>query len=94
MRIVVLGAGLVGSAIVRDLASDPDLEITAVDARRAALDGLGGIERVMGVEADLSAGGRIGDLVREADLVISAVPGYMGFRVLKEFPRYRKPFRR
>jgi len=84
MRIVVLGAGLVGSAIVRDLASDPDLEITAVDARRAALDGLGGIERVMGVEADLSAGGRIGDLVREADLVISAVPGYMGFRVLKE----------
>jgi lysine 6-dehydrogenase len=84
MRIVVLGAGLVGSAIAKDLAADPELEITAVDASRPALEGLGGMARVKTVQADLSAEGCVSRLVGAADLVISAVPGFMGFRVLKE----------
>lgn len=84
MRIVVLGAGLVGSAIVRDLAADPDLEITAVDASRAALARLGDVARVSAVEADLSVSGCVPGLVGAADLAISAVPGHMGFRVLRE----------
>ena len=84
MRIVVLGAGLVGSAIVRDLAADPELEITAVDASRSALEGLAGVPRVKTVQADLSVEGCISGLVGSAELVISAVPGFMGFRVLKE----------
>jgi saccharopine dehydrogenase-like NADP-dependent oxidoreductase len=84
MRIVVLGAGLVGSAIVRDLATDSDFEVTAVDASRSALERLGGVPRVKTVRADLSADGRVAGLVEAADLVVSAVPGFMGYRVLRE----------
>jgi saccharopine dehydrogenase-like NADP-dependent oxidoreductase len=36
-RVIVLGAGRVGSAIARDLAVEPGVELTALDASEAAL---------------------------------------------------------
>ena len=83
MRIVVLGAGLVGSAIVRDLAADSVFEVTAVDLSLAALEKLNGLSRVRTIQSDVSGGGEIPGLVGESDLVISAVPGFMGFRTLQ-----------
>jgi saccharopine dehydrogenase-like NADP-dependent oxidoreductase len=84
MRIVVLGAGLVGSAIVRDLAADTDLEVTVADASRPAFDGLRALSRVKTIQKDLAVAGAVADVVGDADLVVSAVPGFLGFRVLKE----------
>ena len=42
MKIVVLGAGMVGSAIAQDLAQEPKFNVTAVDINRNALDKLEG----------------------------------------------------
>lgn len=83
MRITVLGTGLVGSAIVKDLVRDPENEVTAVDLNRGALEKLGPIPRVRCVAADLRQDGVIAGLVGESRLVISAVPGFMGFRTLE-----------
>ena len=83
MRILVLGAGLVGSAIVRDLAADSDFEVTAVDVSRPALERLRGLARVETVQADVASDGAIRGLVGASDLVVSAVPGFMGFRTLR-----------
>ena len=41
MKIVVLGGGRVGSAMARDLARDPQFEVTVVDASEEALRRLG-----------------------------------------------------
>lgn len=38
MKIIVLGAGLVGSAIVKDLAREDEYDILAVDINQSALD--------------------------------------------------------
>ncbi len=83
MRITVLGTGLVGSAIVKDLVRDPELEVTAVDVDRDALEKLRPIPRVRCVTADLRADEAIPRVVGDARLVISAVPGFMGFRTLE-----------
>lgn len=83
MRITVLGTGLVGSAIVKDLVRDPENEVTAADLNRDALEKLSPIPRVRCVAADLRQDGVIAGLVGESRLVISAVPGFMGFRTLE-----------
>ncbi len=84
MKIIVLGAGLVGSAIVRDLAAGSDFEILAVDRNAVALERLSGLPAVTTKRADLSDGKIIPSLVSEYDLVISAVPGFLGFNTLSQ----------
>ncbi len=80
MKITVLGAGRVGHAIVRDLAGE--FTVTAVDASAAALDRLAKAGNVATVTADLADGRAVTKLVADADLVVGAVPGFMGFATL------------
>ncbi len=80
-KIIVLGTGLVGSAIVKDLA--PDFEISAVDIDPKNIEGLSGLNKVKAVSADLSDGAILKDLVRDQDLVIGALPGSMGYQSVK-----------
>lgn len=83
MKIVVLGAGLVGCAIIQDLSEDNQYEILAVDLSREALEKVSGFNGVSISESDLSDKKVIKTLVADADLVINAVPGFMGFSTLK-----------
>ena len=76
MKIVVLGAGRVGAAMVRDLASQDDLDVTAADYSQQALDQLSHVERA---RADLSDAAEVARLAAAHDLVVGAVPGPMGF---------------
>ena len=82
MKIVVLGAGLVGKAMALDLASEPEFDLTSVDLKQEALAELAaaGI-KVIG--QDISQSEATKDLVSGYDLVINAVPGYLGFKSLK-----------
>lgn len=83
MNIVVFGAGLVGSAMVKDLAREADFRVTVADVRAAALDRLAAEAPVRAVCADVREPGRVAALAAEADLVICAVPGFMGFETLQ-----------
>lgn len=83
MRIAVLGAGLVGQAIAADLARDGEFEVTAVDRDEGALERLAPVRGVDTVETDLRRPAAVRDVVSESDLVINAVPGFMGFETLR-----------
>jgi len=83
MKITVLGAGLVGSAIVRDLAKNRQHNVTAVDINEGHLAPLDKDATVSTILADLQDTSTIGTLVAETDLAICAVPGFMGFTTLK-----------
>jgi lysine 6-dehydrogenase len=82
MKIVILGGGRVGGAMARDLAGEPRFEVTVVDASAEALRRLEGwglkTER-----ADLADPAAVGRAVRDHDLVVGAVPGFLGFATLK-----------
>ena len=80
--ITVLGTGRVGSAIVTDLALDGDKTIIAVDASNLALSSLKSLPNVQTKQADLSQTEKLDAVIQSADLVISAVPGDMGFETL------------
>jgi lysine 6-dehydrogenase len=79
-KIVVLGSGMVGRVMALDLAGD--FEVTAVDVNPTNLAKLRD-PRVRQVTADLSDGGSVRRLAEAADLVVGAVPGFMGFETLR-----------
>ncbi|MEJ2538484.1 MAG: saccharopine dehydrogenase C-terminal domain-containing protein [Gemmatimonadota bacterium] len=90
MQIVVLGAGRVGGAIVRDLSSDPDHSLTVVDLDPQAMERLEGLE-VDTELADLSNPGTVAEVVDQADLVVGCVPGFMGYRTVEAVLHAGKP---
>ena len=73
MKIIVLGAGLVGNVIARDLMDDQEFEITIADINQDVLDHLAHNYDLKGIYADLSNPEMIKDLVKDYDLVISHV---------------------
>jgi saccharopine dehydrogenase-like NADP-dependent oxidoreductase len=83
MKILVLGAGLVGGPMAIDLARNGEFEVTSADLSNDALLRLADIKGIKTVQADLDNAETLKSLVREHDLVISAVPGFMGFRTLE-----------
>ena len=83
-RIIVLGSGLVGAPMCIDLAKESDFEVTAVDINKDALKSLEESNPLIKtIPVDLSKAKTVRDLIRPYEYVISAVPGYMGFRTLK-----------
>ncbi len=83
MDIVVLGAGLVGGEIARDLARDEDLQVTSVDVDVELLTRLTASSQVDSIQMDLQQEGAVESVIARCDLVISAVPGFMGFETLR-----------
>ena len=80
-KIVVLGAGMVGRAIAIDLAKKHN--IVSADICDESLEKLVAIENIKTIKSDLSDKNNIKNLIKDSDLVVSAVPGFMGFETLK-----------
>jgi len=83
MRIVVLGAGMVGGAIAEDLAQEQGMSVMIVDRSQQALEKVKVKAAVKGIKANLQEKGIISSIVADSDLVISAVPGFIGFTTLR-----------
>jgi saccharopine dehydrogenase-like NADP-dependent oxidoreductase len=83
MKITVLGAGLVGFPIALDLSKDEGFEVTLCDIRMDRLEQIGKKHGLQARQADLSDPEAVRQTIGGADLVVSAVPGYLGFQTLK-----------
>ncbi|MFO7632955.1 MAG: saccharopine dehydrogenase C-terminal domain-containing protein [Caldilinea sp.] len=90
MNITVMGGGLVGSAIVKDIASDPAYSVTLIDVDERTLHRLAKEAPVRGIVANLNALDCLDGLLAGADLVVCAVPGFMGFNTLHKIIATRK----
>ncbi|MBI4613703.1 MAG: saccharopine dehydrogenase NADP-binding domain-containing protein [Planctomycetes bacterium] len=81
-KTVVLGGGLIGAAMARDLAADPAYSVTVADLSQERLDRLARVPNLAALRADLSDPDRIRELAGGADLVLGALPSALGFRAL------------
>ena len=83
MRIVVLGAGRVGAVMARDLASEDAFEVRVVDRDASRLAWIEERWGIPGERADFSLPSTVHRALDDADLAISAVPGFLGRRTLE-----------
>ena len=82
MKVAVLGAGMVGSAIAMDLASRH--HVTAFDVNNDNLDLLQKRNpRIETQQADLRNYSLYPQLLASFDIVVTAVPGFMGYKTLE-----------
>jgi saccharopine dehydrogenase-like NADP-dependent oxidoreductase len=87
MRVLVLGAGMVGSVAAADLAATPGFEVTVADAGKEslarALRRSGG--RVRTLQADAGSAKKAAALVArtKAEIVLGALPSRFGFDVMR-----------
>ena len=82
IKVLVLGGGLIGKPLAVDLAGDKELRITVADKNINVFNGLHTFS-IDTVQADLSDERIINKLVKPFDIVVNAVPGFMGFNTLK-----------
>jgi len=90
MKIIVLGGGLVGGPIALDLASDPQFAVTVADREPENLHKIEQLGEVAGLRVDLSDPATVQELVADFDLVIDAVPGFMGYQTLEAIIKAKK----
>lgn len=79
-NITILGAGMVGRAIARDLAKTYSVTSIDIDEGNLFLLAQFGINTKA---ADLSDGETIAKLIEDSDLVVGAVPGFMGYKTVE-----------
>ena len=90
MKAIILGAGLVGGPMAIDLAGDSRFEVTVTDRDQNALDTLSDRDDITRIRKNLSDPADVTSLVSEYDIVINAVPGFMGYRTLKAIIKAKK----
>jgi saccharopine dehydrogenase-like NADP-dependent oxidoreductase len=83
MKIIVLGAGLVGAPMAIDLANDSEFEVSVADLNSEALSKISKQHSIKIIQKDLSNPEAVKTLVDDFDVVVSAVPGFMGYQTLK-----------
>ncbi|MEZ5014358.1 MAG: saccharopine dehydrogenase C-terminal domain-containing protein [Chitinophagales bacterium] len=79
-KVIVLGAGMVGRAMALDMAKDYSVWSADISAENLSKLSGSGIETL---EADLSDPAKIRGIIADKDLVIGAVPGFMGYNMLQ-----------
>lgn len=81
-KIIVLGAGMVGSAMAIDLAKDH--QVTVTDVSSSVLDTLGKRAPQLTTQLlDVTKEKELKQTLSAFDLVICAVPGFLGFQTLQ-----------
>ncbi len=79
-EIIVLGAGLVGGVIAHDLSKQHN--VTVIDKSGTKLEKLD--SSIGKINADISIKETLHKLIKNFDLVIGAVPGFMGYKMMRD----------
>lgn len=82
-KVIILGAGLVGKPMALDLAKDSDYKVSISDISKEKLNAVG-VRGIKKIQADLSESAEVKSLVNDYDFVINAVPGFMGYKCLRD----------
>ena len=91
-KAIVLGCGLVGATMARDLATDADYEVAVADISSRNLRKLESQPGVRKLEIDLSDASRIATVIRDYDIVVSGLPSTFGFQTLRAAIECGKPY--
>ena len=78
--------------MARDLASDADFEVTAVDVNPENLRKLESASDIRSTPADLGTPEKVKAAIEDFDIVVSGLPSFFGFQTLRAVIESGKPF--
>ncbi|MEO8231549.1 MAG: saccharopine dehydrogenase C-terminal domain-containing protein [Ignavibacteriota bacterium] len=84
MKVLVLGSGLIGRPMAVDLAKDKLFDVTVADLSKKNLNKIPAEFPIKKIVKDISNLKELKPLLKKYDIVLNAVPGFMGFNTLKE----------
>jgi len=88
-NIIVLGAGMVGSAMAIDLKTNFNVLLT--DINKSVLSKINDLHPEIGVmELDVNDDSQLLEAFNGKDLVLSAVPGFLGYKTLEKIIKLKK----
>jgi len=88
-KIIVLGAGMVGSAMAIDLAKNN--QVTSADFNSISLEKIKSKEsKIQTLQIDVTKKEKLIQILQGFDLVICAVPGFLGYQTLKAIIEAKK----
>ena len=79
---MILGCGLVGKLIAKDLGKDNYFQVSVADIDQNKINKITKESNIKGIKENLSDSGKIKKIVADQDIIIGAVPGFLGFNVL------------
>jgi lysine 6-dehydrogenase len=82
-KIIVLGSGLVGAPMALDLARGNEFKVTVADISPESLQNCAVNKAIQTIQADLSDVARVKELAADQDVVLNAVPGFLGYQTLR-----------
>lgn len=91
-KAIVLGCGLIGSAMVRDLCGDEGFRVTAADVEDRNLQAVSSLPNVSRAQLDLADAALVRKLVSNFDVVLGALPSTLGLATLAAVLESRKPY--
>jgi len=91
-RAIVLGCGLVGATMARELANDPEFEVAAADFAQNNLNKLRDCGAVRTICVDLNDPVRVKEVISDRDVVLGALPSRMGLQTLEAVIRGGKHY--
>lgn len=83
MRIAVLGGGLVGGAIAKDLAEGDEFRVRVCDISSGTLERLEGTRGIETLLVDLSTDEGLDRALEDCGMVVGAVPGFLGYDTVR-----------
>jgi lysine 6-dehydrogenase len=90
MKIIILGAGLIGEPMAIDLAKDLKHQISVADINETLLNKLKKDYPITTIQMDLSDPEKVKSLVSNYDFVINALPGFIGYQTLEAIIKAKK----
>ena len=88
-NIIVLGAGMVGSAMAKDLSNNHNVLLTDLNA--SVLENVrNSFSSIKTLLLDVTNDIELSNAVKDKDLVLSAVPGFLGYKTLEKIIRLKK----
>lgn len=80
-KILVLGCGLVGKTIAKDLAES--YSVAVVDINETSLNEISQFSNIQTFKTDLRQDENLKELIENFTFIVSAVPGFLGYDILK-----------
>src|SRR5438067_486888 len=91
-RAIVLGSGMVGATIARELSRDSAIDVTVADVSEKNLQQAAAKAKAHTLQADLGNPAEITRIVRDFDLALGALPSRLGFAALRAVIEAGRPY--